>query len=289
MRFEVLRDFDPWKGDLCTCPRKYSLQPYTGCSFMCLYCYATAYIGKRPSTPKKDFLRRLERDLRRADPSKVVNMSTSSDPYPIIEKKYELTRGALKLLKLYGFKVLITTKGSLVSRDKDVLSEMKAAVMITITTLDESLAKRLEPGAPSPKERLRALKELSEFGVPVGIRLDPVIPGVNDDPEELRELVYRAAESGALHVVTSTYKAKPDNLRRMAEEFPHLRSLYSKGEKVGRYRYLPKEYRRKLLEPVVKAAEDVGITWAFCREGFPFKAPSCDGSHLIEKAPILNK
>ncbi|UXD21782.1 radical SAM protein [Ignicoccus pacificus DSM 13166] len=281
MRLEVLREFDPWKGDLCTCPKKYSLQPYTGCSFMCLYCYATAYIGRRPSEPKKRFLERLERDLRKADRERVVNLSTSSDPYPIIEKKYLLTRNAIRLLSLHDFKILITTKGSLVARDKDLLSKSRAAVMITITTLDASLAREIEPGAPSPLERLKALKELSEAGVPVGIRLDPIIPGVNDDSKELEEIVFRAAEAGAKHVVTSTYKAKPDNLKRMTEKFPHLKSLYSKGVKVGRYKYLPKGVREKMLRPVVKAAEEVGMTWAFCREGFPFKAPSCDGSHLI--------
>jgi len=148
MRLEVLREFDPWKGELCTCPKKYSLQPYTGCSFMCLYCYATAYIGRRPSEPKKNFLERLERDLRKADRAKIVNLSTSSDPYPLIEAKYKLTRGALELLRKHGFKILITTKGSLVARDKDILKSSKAAVMITVTTLDSSLARELEPGAP---------------------------------------------------------------------------------------------------------------------------------------------
>jgi len=226
-------------------------------------------------------LRRLERDLKKADREKIVNISTSSDPYPTIELRYKLTRGALELLNKYGFKVLITTKGYLVVRDKDLLNKGNAAVMITITTLDESLAKKLEPGAPSPLRRLEALSELSSSGIPVGVRIDPIIPGVNDDPQELRELVAKVRDAGALHVVTSTYKAKPDNFKRMVAVFPHLKRHYERGIRIGRYLYLPKEERLRLLKPIVEEAERLGLTWAFCREGFPFKAPSCDGSHLI--------
>ncbi len=281
MRLEVLREFDPWKGELCTCPRKYSLQPYTGCSFFCLYCYATSYIGRKPSVPKRNFLERLRRDLRKADRGKVVNLSTSSDPYPWIESKLGLTRRALELLLSHGFKVLITTKSHLVANDVDLFKGRPVAIMITITTLNERLAKTLEPGAPVPSLRLKAIEELSREGVPVGVRIDPVIPGVNDSEEELRGLVEAVAVAGALHVTTSTYKAKPDNLKRMASIFPHLKEVYAEGVKIGGYVYLRKETREKLLRPIAEEAEKRGLTVAYCREGFPFNAPSCDGSHLI--------
>ena len=280
MRFEVLREFDPWNGPLCTCPRKYSLQPYTGCPFSCLYCYATSYVGRK-FYPKKNFLQRLERDLRKADKGKVVNMSTSSDPYPHVEEKLGLTRKALELLRKYGFKVLITTKGTLFVRDVDLLKG-SGAVMVTITTLDDDLAKRLEPGAPPPSERLEAIAEASRE-VPVGVRVDPIIPGVNSSEEEIKELIKEVVKRGAKHVTASTYKAKPDNLKRMAKLFPHLENLYAKAEKVGSYRYLPREVREELLKPVVEVSKRLGITYAFCREGIPFEAPSCDGSHLIPR------
>ena len=281
MRFEVLREFDPWKGELCTCPKKYSLQPYTGCSFFCLYCYATSYIGRKPSTPKRNFIERLKRDLKKADKEKVVNLSTSSDPYPWIESRLRLTRKALELLISNGFKVLITTKSHLVVNDLDLIKGKAVAVMITITTLKDELARKLEPGAPEPRLRLRALEELSREGVPVGVRIDPIIPMVNDSEEELKELVEAVAAAGASHITTSTYKAKPDNLKRMIETFPHLRELYKNGERIGGYVYLKREVRRELLRPVSEEAERLGLTLAYCREGFPFKAPSCDGSHLI--------
>jgi len=289
-RLKVIRVFDPWGSPLCTCPPKYSLHPYTGCSHYCLYCYATAYLGRKPSIPKKDFWRRLRHDLEFINHDLVIELSTSSDPYPPLESWTLLTRGALEILVSRRARILITTKSDLVVRDKDLLLETPSAVMITITTLDDSLARKLEPGAPPPSQRIRALEILSSYGVPVGARIDPIIPGLNDDPDMLMELVDRVVEAGAKHIVSSTYKARPDNLKRMTEAFPELESLWRKlylenSVPIHGYRYLRDSLRRKLLEPVVSRAREHGVTYAVCREGFRdrlfFNSPSCDGSHLI--------
>jgi len=284
VRFEVLREFDPWKGELCTCPRKYSLQPYTNCQFGCLYCYATSYI-RQPFGPKKNFLERLKRDLKKADKSKVINMSTSSDPYPWIEEKLMLTRRAIELILRSGFKLLITTKSHLVSRDVDLLRTGNAAAMVTITTLDSDLAKKMEPAAPSPNLRLKALDALRESGVPFGVRIDPIVPGVNEDFEDVLKEVL---ERGASHITFSIYKAKPDNLRRMAAIFPHLKDLYKRGVKIGGYTYLPTEVRTKIIKKIIETADKYKskykFTYAFCREGVITDSPSCDGSHLVLRA-----
>ncbi|MEM1605763.1 MAG: radical SAM protein [Fervidicoccaceae archaeon] len=286
----LLRLFDPWRSPLCTCPVKYSLHPYTGCSHKCLYCYATAYIGLRESTPKKNFIENLRKELDKANKNMIVEMSTSSDPYPPIEDKLRLTRQTLKELFRRGFRVLITTKSSLVTRDVDLLSANRSAVMITITTLDERLSKVIEPGAPLPSERLLALKELAKKGVPVGARVDPVIPFVNDDPAELSLLVEKLQEVGVKHVVTSTYKAKPDSYRRIVSALPELedklRNIYFKGKTyVSGYYYLSLDVRMNLLRPVVNSARKLGLSYATCREGLVtkefFSARSCDGSHLL--------
>jgi len=292
MHGRVLRPFDPWKSPLCTCPPKYSLHPYTGCSHRCLYCYATSYIGVRDSAPKRGFLEQLARDLSVADRGLTVEMSTSSDPYPPIEASLELTREALRTLFERGFKVLITTKSSLVVRDADLLSKGRSAVMITITTLDEDVSKRLEPGAPPPNERLSALRELARRGVPVGVRVDPVVPFINDDPHQLSSLVEKAYEAGAKHVVTSTYKAKPDSFRRLTAAFPEVASkladaYFSMKTLASGYYYLPRALREKLLAPVVRTASKLSMSFATCREGLSSKdyysAKSCDGSHLIPR------
>ena len=292
-RLRVVRIFDPWASPLCTCPAKYSLQPYTGCSHFCLYCYATAYIGRRPSTPKKSFIRNLRHDLAFINKSLVIELSTSSDPYPPVEKWLLLTRLTLEVLAEASARVLITTKSGLVARDRDILGRIGAGVMITITTLNEELARRMEPGAPPPRERLLAMRRLREAGIRVGARIDPVIPGLNDDPGELRELVAAVAEHGGEHVVTSTYKARPDNLARMMEAFPENRGLWRRlyveqGERIHGYRYLPRVIRERLLRPVTAEAARLGLTYAVCREGLYgrefFNAPSCDGSHLVRGA-----
>ncbi len=291
----VVRYFDPWSSPLCTCPPKYSLQPYTGCSHFCLYCYATAYIGVRKSKPKERLLERLEYDLRRfVDPRLVINMSTSSDPYPPEERSYRLTRRVLERLVPRGYRVLITTKSSLVARDADILSRGNAAVTITITTMDAGLAKRLEPGAPPPRDRVEAIKRLVEAGVPVGIRLDPLLPRLNDDEDSIRAVLEAAWEAGARFVVTSTYKARPDNLKRVTAAFPELRRLYEQlyrreGKWMHGYWYLPARMRLEMLERVRRIALSIGYEFATCREGFTHlhTAPSCDGSHLIpERLPL---
>ncbi len=287
-RLQVVNPFDPWSSPLCTCPLKYSLNPYTGCSHFCPYCYATAYIGVRPSTPKPRFRERLLRDLPKLDPRLHIDMSTSSDPYPPEEEKYRLTRWALEVLLPRGFKVLIISKGALVARDVDILARGNAAVTLTITTMDPGLAARLEPGASPPQARVEALRRLSEAGVPVGIRLDPIFPLLTDDEHSMREVLEAARGAGARFVVVSTYKARPDNLKRMLEAFPELGERYTRlyrreGKWMHGYWYLPSSLRREILERARRIALKLGFEFATCREGFPelHTAPTCDGSHMI--------
>ncbi|MCE4617735.1 MAG: radical SAM protein [Desulfurococcales archaeon] len=285
-----IRPFDPWSSPLCTCPFKYSLNPYTGCSHFCLYCYATSYIGRKPSTPKKNLLRIISKELSKVDHRIPINISTSTDPYPPLERHLMLTRNLLALMIPRGYRILITTKSDIVVRDADILSKGNAAVTVTITTLEEKISSKLEPGAPSPQNRLEALRRLGKNGVPIGVRLDPILPYINDDPHDLRQLVEIIAESGATFIVTSTYKAKPDNLARIMKAYPELAPRYHKlykeeGVRVGGYWYLARKLRLRLLEPVFSTARKLGLEYAHCREGFTgkeyFNAGSCDGTHLI--------
>ncbi len=278
---DVLRPFDPWKSPLCTCPRKYSLHPYTGCSHLCLYCYATSYIGRKPSTIKRKFLQRLKKDLKRADPRIPVELSTSSDPYPPEELSLGITRESLELLRGEGFRVLITTKGVGFVRDEGLYQ----GAMVTITTLDKELASKLEPRAPSPDKRLDALSSIESRK---GVRIDPIIPFLTDDIRSLKDLIKSVRDTGAEHIVFSTYKAKPDNFKRIVLAFPEMselwRSLYYKeGERISGYRYLKAKLRYRILKPLVEETLRLGMTASVCREGFPdlLMAPSCDGTHLL--------
>ncbi|MEM2865649.1 MAG: radical SAM protein [Candidatus Hadarchaeales archaeon] len=283
---ELLRDFDPWRDPLCTCPPKLSLNPYTGCPHACLYCYITSYIPRGfECRPKKDLLRRLEREVEKLTGRPLISMCNSSDPYPPAERELLLTRECLE--RLVGrARVLVVTKSDLVVRDLDLLSRLPCAVSVTLTTLRPGLARRLEPGAPPPERRLKALRELSDAGVPVSVRLDPVIPGLNE--EEIESLVEAAASSGAKHLTSSTFKPRGDSWERMRRGFPglfpRLRELYLGGERRKRSLYLPGEMRRELMERVREACLSLGLTFSTCREGFPelHTSESCDGSHLIK-------
>lgn len=283
-----LKPFDPWGFPLCTCPPKYSLDPYTGCGHGCLYCYASSYVKEfRRVRPKRDFLRLLERDLRRLTVKRYVTMSNSSDPYPAMERNLRITRGALTLLKRHNVPVMVVTKSDLVERDTDLLAEMNAVVCITVTTLHENIASRLEPGAPPPERRVDAMAYLHKCGIPVVARIDPIVPGINED---VAEVIRAAASAGVSHVVFSTYKVKGDNFRRMCDAFPELREMwvdlyYRRGEVVRGVRYLPLEMRTEILSRAVSIARGYGMTAGLCREGLPFPAPSCDGSHLLFYPP----
>ncbi|RLI87051.1 MAG: radical SAM protein [Archaeoglobales archaeon] len=277
---DVIKPFDPWKSKLCTCGDKYSFNPYTGCMHGCLYCYAT-YIPRFYSVRlKKRLLTRLEKDLKRLDLKKPISMSNSSDPYPPIEKKHGITRKCIELMRDYGVKLLVVTKSDIVARDADILSEMKCCVSVTVTGF--KFARILEPNAPPPEKRIEAMRELKNAGIPVVLRLDPILPFINED--EVEEVLEKC--NFVDHVVTSTLKLRGDSFRRIVSAIPWLeeryRNLYFKfGKKVQNSWYLAKNLRLKILRKVEEKCNEMGISCAFCREGFPFKAKSCDGQHLL--------
>jgi len=285
----VVTPFDPWRSPHCTCPRKYSVSPYTGCSHRCLYCYITSYIPNAFSCrPKKSFIERLSKDIKRITPSLPISMANSSDPYAPIESELRLTRKALQLLLPEGFKVLLITKSSLVANDRDVIAQGNCSVSISITTMDDELARMLEPSAPPPSKRLSTLGALTSSGIPCSVRIDPLIPGINDDVKMLEGLVAEVASAGASHLVAATYKAKIDSFNRLLKAFPEcaekLRNLYwAIGEAKGKARYLPFEVRINLLKALKAEAEKRGLTFSTCREGCEDlkSGDSCDGSHLI--------
>lgn len=282
----ILREFDPWKSSFCTCPLKLSLNPYTGCSHGCLYCYASSYIPRfSECRPKANLLAALRREVPRLHQGLLVSMAYSSDPYPPMERDLQLTRGCIKILKERGLRLQLVTKSDIVTRDADLLCEMPSVVSITLTTLCIEVSGLLEPKAPSPEARLNAMRDLRGRGVPVCARLDPIIPGIND--QEIEDLVAAVCEHGAQHITTSTFKARPDSWRRMKEAFPlearDLGKLLEKGVRLGGYRYLPVDRRADLMQRMRKAALENGITFSTCREGFcNDDGICCDGSHLAQ-------
>ena len=288
----VVRPFDPWHNPLCTCPFKYGLNPYTGCGHGCLYCYITSYIPDAFNPrPKEDLLEKVRRDLEKIPRGAVVALSNSSDPYTPPEAQLGLTRRVLQILLERGYKVVITTKSPLVLRDLDILRRHRdaVAVQLTVTTLREELAAVLEPKAPRPAGRIEAARRLAEAGIPVAIRLDPILPYLTDDEENIAGVVDAAAEAGAVQLVASTYKAKRDNFARLAAAFPEKAPLwrrlyFQEGKYFHGQWYAPESYRRKVLEFAAEAARRHGLQFTICREEFlQLNTPGayCDSSHIL--------
>ncbi|MBD3673977.1 MAG: PA0069 family radical SAM protein [Planctomycetaceae bacterium] len=191
-------------------PFRYSLNPYRGCAHGCAYCFARnshEYLGFsagldfetkiliKPEAPEL-FHEWLARDRYIPD---VIAMSGVTDCYQPIEKDYRLTRGCLEVAASCRQPMAIVTKNRLVTRDLDLFVEMAntntISVAVSITSLDQSLTRTMEPRTSSPAARLEAIRELSSAGVPVHLMAAPMIPGLNDD--ELPSILKAGAEAGA--------------------------------------------------------------------------------------------
>mgnify|MGYP003641859923 CR=1 FL=1 len=189
---------------------EFSVNPYRGCEHGCVYCYARPtheYMGYSAGLDfetkifyKADAPRLLEEALSkpRWRPA-VVAMSGVTDPYQPTERKMGLSRGCLQVFAARRNPVVIITKNRLVGRDSDILQEMAragcAGVLVSLTTLDLGLNRRLEPRTSSPQQRLEVIEALSEAGIPVGVLVAPVIPGLTD--HEIPQLLSAARERGA--------------------------------------------------------------------------------------------
>jgi len=196
------------------------------------------------------------------------------------------------LLKNRGLSAQIITKSDIVVRDSDILKRMPSVVGITVTTQKDDLSLRLEPNAPLPGRRMDAIRALQREGIPVFVRLDPIIPGINDS--EIEQLVSAVASAGAMHITSSSYKARPDSWKRLSQAFSEeagaLAGLFEGGSRIGNSRYLATEVRESMMLRVAEAASREGLTFSCCREGLAIsEAGSCDGSHLLLDVNICGK
>jgi DNA repair photolyase len=273
---------------LCTCPHKLTFNPYTGCDHECVYCYASSYIPKFSNCrPKRNLIQRLKKEATELK-GEIVSISNSSDPYPNLEAEMGLMRNCLEILSRHSCRVQIVTKSTLVVRDFDLLRRMPSMVSLTITAADDATAKLIEPRAPPSSERLKTIETLVEKDIPTSVRIDPIIPCVNDDVEALIEAL---ASSGVKHVTSSTYKVKPDNWRRFSKTMPKIaekvRPLYfEKGEWISGYFYLPIDLRLKIMKTVRDSAGKYGMRFGTCRENLSsLNTGTCDGSWLLDEGP----
>ena len=220
---------------------RYTMNIYRGCSHGCIYCDSRSecYGVQDFDTVrvKSDALAVIRNDLRSKTQSGVVTTGSMSDPYNPFEKELQLTRHALELLDAYGFGAAVATKGTLITRDADILREIAShspvLCKITVTTCDDVLAAKLEPRAPSSSARLAAVEKLAGQGIFTGILLMPVLPFLEDTPDGVRRLVRAAYNAGARFVypafgVTLRQNQRAYFLDRLDELFPGggLRARY---------------------------------------------------------------
>lgn len=195
-------------------------------------------------------------------------IGTATDPYQPAERRFGVTRAVLGVLaELEGVRVGLVTKSALVTRDAALLATIagrsRLTVHVSLITTDRELARRIEPRAPTPEARLRAVRRLREAGVDVGVNCMPVLPGVTDGPAMLRALVAAVAEAGATHLNACALRLRAAARRRylpwLAESFPALgaryRAAYATGHQPG------EAYRVGLRARLQRLCAEYGVTY----------------------------
>ena len=194
---------DPWFG------LKYSMNLYRGCQHRCIYCDSRSDCYgiedfDREVLIKTNALDRLQIELARKRVIGTIGTGSMNDPYMPLEKKLNLTGRALQIIAAFRFPVHIITKSDLVLKDLAVLGaihKVYAAVSFSITTSDDMLAKKLEPGAPPPSGRLAAMAELASHGILTGVTMMPILPFIEDNTKNITKIITRAAEHGASYIL----------------------------------------------------------------------------------------
>lgn len=231
---------------------RWSLNPYMGCAHRCAFCYVRGFERRadRPSDDRYGTSVRVKinvADVLRAELARrtwrreTVAIGAATDPYQPAEGRYRLTRGCVVELGAARTPFDLITRGPLIVRDVDVLSEAATRadvrVSISIATLDESLSSRLEPGVAPPRQRLRAVKALTDAGIAAGVALAPVLPGLTDAPRSLADVLRAARQAGATHTWSNVLNLRAGTREHFLEvlerewpsELERYRRLYPTG------------------------------------------------------------
>jgi DNA repair photolyase len=257
-------------------PFAWSLNPYMGCVHRCTFCYVRAFERRadRPSDDRygtsirvkvnvADVLRReLARPSWEREP---VAIGAATDPYQPAEGRYRLTRSCIEALAEARTPFSIITRGPMIVRDIDVLvgAARRASVSVTfsIPTLDDEVWRKTEPSTAHPRQRLKAVSKLVEAGIKTGVGMAPILPGISDHPEQLREVVKAAREAGATGVWTNLLYLRPGTrehfLAHLAENWPELVPKYR--ELYGRRAYLGADDVRPVKRRVAALAREFAV------------------------------
>ena len=252
-------------------PFRWTINPYRGCSHSCFYCFARNTHTYLDMDYGEDFNSQivvkvnagelLRKELAaRSWQGEHIAMGTNVDPYQRAEGRYRLMRDILAALRDAANPFSILTKGSLILRDLDLLSECgakaEAGANVSVGFVDKDLWRSLEPGTPSPMKRLEVCRRLNEAGVPCGVLMAPIIPFLSDSPAQLSETIKAVAESGARHVSPIVLHlrtgAREWFMAWLGEHHPRLVPKYEQLYRRGAY--APKAYQEAIFQQGQPAA-----------------------------------
>ncbi len=220
---------------------QYNMNIYRGCQHHCIYCdsrsecyHVDDFDGE--IIVKTNAATLLDQSLRRMRKRYTIGTGAMSDPYMPIEKKYELTRESLKVIDRYGMRVNLATKSNLVLRDLDVLGEIAkryACVSMTITTMDDDLARIIEPSAPLPSKRMEAVGILNSLGIQTGLLVMPQLPYIMEDRDHLEAIIKACKDYDVQFVypgfaVTLRDRQREYFYEKLAEYDPELVDKYKR-------------------------------------------------------------
>ncbi len=254
----------------------WSLNPYMGCVHRCTFCYVRAFERRadRPSDErygtsirvKVNVVEVLRKELARPSwERESVAVGAATDPYQPAEGRYRLTRGCIEAFAEASNPFSLITRGPMIVRDLDVLTEAarraKVSITFSIPTLDEDVWRKTEPSTAHPRQRLRAVSELVEAGIKVGVGMAPILPGISDRPQQLREVVKAAREAGATGVWTNLLFLRPGTrehfLEQLGRDWPEQLQHYLELYK-GRA-YLASAQTEPVREQVEALALEYGV------------------------------
>src|SRR5215207_2464296 len=257
-------------------PFRWSLNPYRGCLHGCHYCYARlshTYLGmnavddfETKIVVKTNMPEVLRQELRRRSWTRErVAIGTATDAYQPSEGRYRLTCRCLEALRDGDTPVSIVTKSTLILRDLDLLTELAhgpgATVYFTITTLDPDLGRLLEPGTPPPNKRLQVMQRLTEAGIPCGVFLAPILPGITDTLESIDAVAAAAKAQGAASFGSAVLRLAPQvkehYLAFVSETFPELMPRY---ERAYAGTNISADYQTAIERRVARARERLGFS-----------------------------
>jgi len=225
----------------------YTVNCYTGCLHACVYCYAR-YMKRftEHSEPWGKFAdvkvnapQILEKQLKRAAPGRVI-MSSVCDGWQPLEREYEVSRRCLNLLLHYGFHVTILTKSSLVRSDLDILEGADAELGMTLTTMDDALCEKIEPGASLTSDRIDTLREAADRGIKIWVFMGPFMPFLSDSEDNINAIFAALSELKLEHIYADKLNPRPGVWRSikafLGENYPYLigsygRILYEKSQR----------------------------------------------------------